>query len=98
VLACRRPNGLAPPARLCPAGSSHRHYDFLTKLLAPRYAVSADSEDVRTSRPVGNVVFAFGTAMALIAVLAWTPAFVTFGLAAIAAVCWCIWLERHPAA
>jgi hypothetical protein len=29
-------------------------------------------------------------------VMAMAPAFVGFGLAAAAAVSWCVWLERHP--
>jgi hypothetical protein len=35
-------------------------------------------------------------AIASAALLVWMPAFAGFGLAIVAAVCWCIWLERHP--
>jgi hypothetical protein len=35
-------------------------------------------------------------AIGSVTLLVWTSAFVSFGLAVVAAVCWCIWLERHP--
>lgn len=73
-----------------------KNYDFLTELLALRYAVFGNSEEVRRSGPTENVVLAVGAAVASTAVLAWTPPFVSFGLAVIAAICWCLWLERPP--
>ena len=34
--------------------------------------------------------------LGLVLLIAWTPAYVGFALAITAAVCWCIWIERHP--
>jgi hypothetical protein len=40
-------------------------------------------------------------ALALVAIssailLAWAPPFVSLCIAVTAAICWCLWLERHP--
>jgi hypothetical protein len=35
--------------------------------------------------------------LASVAVLLWAPVSVSFLLALVSAVAWCIWLERHPA-
>jgi len=41
-------------------------------------------------------VAAFGIAMGSIALLIWTSAFISLGVAIVTAVGWCLWLERHP--
>jgi hypothetical protein len=66
---------------------------LFTERLEIRYAVPKDSEDVRD---FGTIVLALVVAIGSLALLVSTPPFVSFGLAIIAAVCWCIWLERHP--
>jgi hypothetical protein len=35
-------------------------------------------------------------AIGALTLIAWAPAIVDFGLAIVAVVCWCIWLEHHP--
>jgi hypothetical protein len=47
--------------------------------------------------PMSAALGISGTVAAL-AALIWTPPFVSIAIAIIAAVCWCIWLERHPSA
>jgi hypothetical protein len=41
---------------------------------------------------------ALALVVVLTAAIVWTPPFVSFGFAVAAAICWCIWLERHPTA
>ena len=66
--------------------------------LASRYAFRADIEDMGkpSSRPPDLVVAAL-VVMTLVAVLSAMPPFASMGLAVLAAVSWCIWLDRHPA-
>jgi hypothetical protein len=66
---------------------------LFTERLEIRYAVTKNSEDVRD---FGTIILALVVAIGSLALLVSTPPFVNFGLAIIAAVCWCIWLERHP--
>ena len=51
---------------------------------------------MRRAWPVTAIFGALALAIGSIAVIIWMPVFVGFGLAIVAAVCWCIWLERHP--
>ena len=48
-----------------------------------------------SSRPPDLAVAAL-VVMTTIAMLAAMPPFVSMGLAVVAAVTWCIWLDRHP--
>jgi hypothetical protein len=49
----------------------------------------------QSSRPPDLAVAAL-VVMTTIAMLAAMPPFVSMGLAVVAAVTWCIWLDRHP--
>ena len=46
----------------------------------------------------GGLIAAFCGIVAAAALLTRTPPFVGLGLAVVAAFCWCLWLERNPAA
>ena len=48
-----------------------------------------------SSRPPDLVVAALAV-MTVVAVLSVMPPFASMGLAVLAAVSWCIWLDRHP--
>jgi hypothetical protein len=65
--------------------------------LASRYAVQADSKGMGkpSSRPPDLVVAGLAV-MTTIGVLSVMPPFASMGLAVLAAVSWCIWLDRHP--
>jgi hypothetical protein len=49
-----------------------------------------------SSRPPDLVVLTLGV-LALVGVLSVMPPFASMGVAVLAAVSWCIWLDRHPA-
>jgi hypothetical protein len=65
--------------------------------LASRYAIRADSKGMGkpSSRPPDLVVAALAV-MTLVGVLSVMTPFASMGLAVLAAVSWCIWLDRHP--
>jgi Flp pilus assembly protein TadB len=53
---------------------------------------------MQPAQPTSSVAVAITVAVWSIALVAWTPPFVSILLALIAATGWCIWLERHPPA
>lgn len=69
---------------------------MFTQLLWFSYASSTHTQDVREARPVRTILGACAMAIGSVALIVWAPAIVGFGVAILAAVCWCIWLERHP--
>jgi len=64
-------------------------------LLAFLYEVPAESERMGTP-PYPPVAVAGLVVISAVVLFATLPPFIAMALAVTAAVCWCLWLDRHP--
>lgn len=73
-------------------------YGLFTNPLAPLYGLRADSGDMekRVSRPPALVIVTL-VVMTIAGLLAAMPPLAGICVAVIAAISWCLWLDRHSA-
>jgi hypothetical protein len=87
-----------------PSGHSLRikpaFYVFFIESLSLIDGLASEDGHVRRSHTTASVTWplAIGTAgiIVTIGIMIWMPAYVSFAVSVAGAVCWCIWLERHP--